>query len=331
MTTTSVLITDYLTETNIEDEIFQSQVHVEALNALSEEEILPHANRADALLVYHEINFSASTIEQLTKCKVMVRCGVGFDNIDLEAAGNAGIVVCNVPDYGTEEVADHAILMLLAIARRLVDCNHAIKNGVWDSRIAFGTPRLRGRTLGLLGCGRIGTATALRAKAFGLHIIFYDPYQPRGHDKALGLERVDSLEELLSRSEFLSLHCPLTTETHHILHRETLALLPKGAMVINTARGPCIDLDALADALEQEHLFAAGLDVVEPEPLTHERIRNHPRVLLTPHVAYYSVEGLREMRSKGASEVLRALQGEVVHNPVNLPWLKNPRCLVSRV
>ena len=169
---------------------------------------------------------------------------------------------------------------------------------------------------------------ALRAKAFGMRVVFYDPYKPEGLEKSLGVERCHRLDELLARSEFLSLHCPLTAETHHILNAKTLALLPPGAYVVNTARGPCIDLDALLAALDSGQVAFAGLDVVEREPLDDERLRRHPRVLLTPHTAFYSVEAFAEMRTKGAEEALRLVRGEPVRNPVNLHCLVNPRCVL---
>src|SRR6185369_12622422 len=193
--------------------------------------------------------------------------------------------VCNVPDYGTEEVADHAILLMLAIARRLVPCHNAIVAGGWEPRCIFGAPRLRGRTVGIIGCGRIGTAMALRAKALGLRVVVYDPYQPPGHEKSIGVDRVYYLEQLLKQSNFVSLHCPATPETKQILNRETLALLPAGAYVINTARGTCIDIPALMDALDSGHIAYAALDVFPQEPLNDDRVRNHPRVVLTPHSA----------------------------------------------
>jgi phosphoglycerate dehydrogenase-like enzyme len=257
-----------------------------------------------------------------------VRAGVGYDNVDVQAAGQRGIVVCNVPDYGTEEVADHALMLLLALARRLLPADHAIRAGNWDVTTVFGTPRLRGRTLGLLGCGRIGTAMALRGKALGMHVVFYDPYKPDGLDKALGIERVHRLEDFWPRAEFLSLHCPLTRATHHILNAATLARLPAGGYVINTARGPCVDVPALCDALDCGQVGYAALDVVEREPLDDERLRRHPRVLLTPHTAFYSVEGFREMRRKGAEEARRLVLGEPVCNPVNLHCLSNPRAVL---
>jgi phosphoglycerate dehydrogenase-like enzyme len=223
------------------------------------------------------------------------------------------------------------LLLLLALARRLLPAEQSVRAGRWDATTVFGTPRLRGRTLGLIGCGRIGTAVALRAKALGMRVVFYDPCKPDGLEKALGVERCWRLNDLLAQSQFLSLHCPLTAETRHILNAETLARLPAGAYVINTARGPCIDIPALLDAVDSGHVAYAGLDVVEREPLDDERLRRHPRVLLTPHAAFYSVEAFAEMRTKGAEEGLRLLRGEPVRNPVNLHCLVNPRCNLPAV
>jgi len=222
-------------------------------------------------------------------------------------------------------------MLLLALARRLVPAHEAIRAGGWDLAKVFGTPRLRGRTLGLIGCGRIGSAMALRARALGLRVVFYDSYQPPGYEKALGLERAYRLDELLPQSEFLSLHCPLTKETHHLVNAETLSQLPRGAYVINTARGPVVDVPALRAALDSGHIAYAALDVVEREPLDDEALRKHPRVLLTPHAAFYSVEGFVEMRRKGAEEARRILLGEPVRNPVNLHCLHEPKCVLDHV
>jgi C-terminal binding protein len=323
-----VAVTDYLAEAGTEAPILADVADLRLLQTNHEAEVVRLASDADVLLVYHDIKLTEFALSRLADLRGIVRCGVGFDNVDLQAAGSRGVVVCNVPDYGTEEVADHAILLLLAIARRLVPSDRAIRAGVWDLGTVSGTPRLRGKTLGLVGCGRIGTATALRAKALGLRVLFYDPYQPEGLDKALGIERCHRLEDLLQRSPFLSLHCPLTAETRHLLNARTLRLLPQGAYVVNTARGPCIDLEALLTALDSGRLAGAGLDVVEREPLDDERIRRHARVALTPHSAFYSVEGFLEMRTKGAEEARRMLLGEAVRNPVNLHCLKAPRCAI---
>jgi C-terminal binding protein len=325
-----VAVADYLTEAAPELEVLGDIAEVKLLGAKSEDQLVQAAGTFDALLVYHSSKITAKAIAAMAKCRGIVRCGVGYDNVDLRAAGCLGIVVCNVPDYGTEEVADHSLMMLLAMARRLLPCDQAIRAGIWSKDVHVGTPRLRGRTLGIIGCGRIGSAMALRAKALGMHVVFHDPYKPDGLDKSLGIERCYRLDELLPQAEFVSLHCPLTSETRHLLNARTLAQLPRGAYVINTARGPCIELNALYEALETGQVSYAALDVVEREPLDDDRIRKHPRVLLTPHSAYYSVEGFREMRTKGAQEARRIILGEAVRNPVNVECLVNPRCVLDK-
>jgi C-terminal binding protein len=318
-----VVVTDHLAEIGPERKILDDVADITLLNTNDEAEVARRGAHAEVLLVYHTIQLTERSIAALTKCRGIVRCGVGYDNVDLQAAGRHGMVVCNVPDYGTEEVADHALLMLLAIARRFLPATASVRAGGWDGLVAFGTPRLRGRTLGIVGCGRIGSALALRAKALGMRVVICDPYKPDGIEKALGVERCHRLEDLLPQAEFVSLHCPLTAETRHVLGARTLALLPRGAYVINTARGPCVDAGALIAAVDSGQVAYAALDVVEEEPLRDEPLRRHERIVLTPHTAFYSVEGFQEMRSKGAAEARRILLGEPVRNAVNAEWLRH--------
>jgi C-terminal binding protein len=324
-----VFVTDTLPEVGPERKILEDLAEVTLLQTYDETDVAKHGPDADVLLVYHTIKLTERSIATLAKCKGIIRCGVGYDNVDIEAAGKRGIVVCNVPDYGTEEVADHALLMLLAIARRLLPAHQSVRDGKWDFSVAIETPRLRGRTLGVIGCGRIGTAMVLRAKALGMRVVFYDPIKPDGLEKALGVERCHRLDDLLKQAEFVSVHCPLTPQTKHILNAKTLALCPKGVYVINTARGPCVDPTGLLHALDSGQVAYAALDVVEGEPNIPEAIRQHPRIVLTPHTAFYSIEGYQEMRSKGAEEARRILTGEAVRNTVNLHVLKEARCRVS--
>lgn len=317
MTRHHVYIPDYLTETTLEQKILGDIAEIHPLNLTSEEGFLAHAPKADAILLYHDIQLSQASISQMARCKGIVRCGVGYNNVDLAAAGQKGILVCNVPDYGTEDVADHALMSMLAISRKLVDNHLAIVKGGWEPAIIFGAPRMRGRTLGILGCGRIGTAMALRGKALGLQVVFYDPFARPGLDKALGIVQVHSLEEFLGKCDFVSLHCPLTNRTRHILNAKTLPMMKPTAYLINTARGPVIDNEALLNALDQGQLAGAALDVTDPEPPVSDRLRTHPKLLLSPHVAYYSDAGFIEMRSKGAEEARRLLLGQPVRNLVN--------------
>jgi phosphoglycerate dehydrogenase-like enzyme len=314
----TVLIADFLDETSIESAVLGDIAEFIMARATEESQLGDYLPRADAILLFHDLSIlSELSFARAPRCRGVVRAGVGFNNVDVESATRHGVVVCNVPDYGTEEVADHAIMFLLALARRLVISHLAIRGGTWDYRTAVGTPRLRGKTFGLIGCGRIGTATALRAKALGLDVVFFDPYLRQGMDKALGIRRVHRLDELLNQSHFVSLHCYLDASTRHLINSRTIAQMRRGAMLINTARGPLVEESALLDALDSGQLSAAGLDVIEREPLDYERLRSHPSILLTPHTAFYSVEGYHELRTKTAEEVRRILLDESPRNPVN--------------
>ncbi|MFO0953646.1 MAG: C-terminal binding protein [Isosphaeraceae bacterium] len=314
----TVVAADFLDEASVETPILQDVSRIVLARATNEEELLPHVAEADAFLLFHEIaRLGEATFAKAPNCRVVVRAGVGYNNVDLEAARRHNVIVCNVPDYGTEEVADHAILFLLAVARRLVPCQTAIRAGDWHYKLALGTPRLRGKTLGIIGCGRIGSATALRAKAFGLDVVFYDPYVEEGRDKALGIRRSYDLGELLGQSDFVSLHCYLDEGTYHLINARTIAQMRPGAILVNTARGPVIDEKALIEALDSGHLSGAALDVVEREPLDNERLRQHPSIIFTPHSAFYSVEGFVELRRKAAEEIRRVLRGEAPRNRVD--------------
>jgi C-terminal binding protein len=294
--------------------------------AHDEADLASHLADADAILLFHDISrMTDATFAAAGKCKLIVRAGVGYNNVDLPAAGRRGIAVCNVPDYGTEEVADHSIMLLLAVARFLRVQDRSMREGTWDYLTGRDTPRLRGKTLGLVGCGRIGSATALRAKAFGLDVVFYDPNVPQGLDKALGIRREHHLDRLLEQAHFVSLHCYLDDRSRHLIDAKALATMRPGSILINTARGPVVDQEALIAALESGHLLGAGIDVFEREPLDDDRLRQHPRVVLTPHSAFYSVEGFVELRTKAAEEIRRVLLGEPPRNLVNRAMLANPR------
>lgn len=317
-----VVVADFLTDAAVEAPILDDLATIELLGARSEADLLDRLPGADALLLYHDVTMlGPAAIDRLDGCRGIVRAGVGYNNIDVAAASRRGLLVCNVPDYGAEEVADHAIMLLLAVIRRLIPAHEAIRAGGWDVPVVHGTPRLRGRTLGLLGCGRIGTATALRAKAFGLDVVFYDPHVAPGYEKAIGARRAATAEELFERCPFISVHCYLDASTHHLVDADLLGRMPADGVLVNTARGPIVDQEALLAALDSGRLIGAGLDVVEREPLDDDRLRRHPKVVLTPHVAFYSVEGFDEMRRKSAEEVRRLLLREPPRCPVNLDAL----------
>jgi phosphoglycerate dehydrogenase-like enzyme len=313
-----VVVTDFLDEATVEAPILGDVAEIVLAGAHAEADLAPHLPGADALIVYHDIPFLGEAVfAPASRCKVTVRAGVGYNNIDLEAAGSRGIPVCNVPDYGSEEVADHAILLMLAVARRLIASHDSMRRGEWDYKVSTPAPRLRGKTFGVVGCGRIGTATALRAKAFGMDVVFFDPHLPRGWDKALGIRRANTLAELLEGSHVVSLHCYLDAASRHLIDADAFARMRSGAILINTARGPVVDQEALVAALARGGLTGVGLDVFEREPLDDDRLRLDPRVLMTPHSAFYSDEGFLEMRRKTAEEVRRVLLGETPWNLVN--------------
>jgi D-3-phosphoglycerate dehydrogenase/C-terminal binding protein len=325
-----VVIADFINDDlATEREILAGVAQVEALDCLREQQLWPNVDNADAIMLYHCLGISRATLERLTHCKLIVRCGVGFDNVDRIFARERGIPVANVPDYGTEEVADSAIGMVLSLARGIHLYNSRLRErrGDWMYTQAAPVYRLRGRTFGIVGLGRIGGATAMRAKSLGMNVAFYDPYLPDGWDKALGVQRAETLAELLSRSHVLSLHCPLTEETRHLMNDETISLMPRGSFLVNTARGGVVDVNALPAALDSGQLAGAAIDVLEGEPPDDEqpllkawRDSSHPaydRLILNPHAAFYSQEGLQDMRVKGAQACRRALLGEAIRNIVN--------------
>jgi phosphoglycerate dehydrogenase-like enzyme len=272
---------------------------------------------ARALIVWHNTPITAPGIARLRDCRAIIRNGVGYDSVDIAAARERGIAVCNVPDYGTEEVADHALALALALCRQLFPLNEEARRLGWTIRTEAKMRRLRELTFGIVGLGRIGTATALRAKALGFKVCFHDPYVPNGVDKAVGVERARSLEELLRRADVLSLHCPLNEETRHLIAERELALLKPSAFVVNTARGAIIKKAAILAALREGRLAGAGLDVVEDEPLRTTEESATPNLIVTCHAAFCSVESKIDMRRSSARIALAAVRGEPLENVVN--------------
>jgi len=277
------------------------------------------ALNADVLLLWHNIPITAGVVARLKKCRALIRNGTGYDSVDTAAAAARGIPVCNVPDYGTEEVADHAIALTLALCRQLFPLDAEAKQLGWKiaQPIAAKMRRLRTLTFGLVGLGAIGTATALRAKALGFRVVFHDPYLPRGIRKALGIERAESLDELLATADVLSIHCPLTPETHGLIGPEQIARLKPGSYLVNTARGDVVQKAAVFAALREGRLAGAGLDVVEHEPLRTAGEAATPNLIVTCHAAFCSPEGMVEMRTSSARIALAAIRGEKLMNRVN--------------
>ncbi len=325
-----VIITDFINDDlAIEREILDGIANVSALDAQSESALEGQIEEADAIMMYHNISLGTLSVSSLRHCKLIVRCGVGFDNVDYRRAREMGIPVANVPDYGTEEVADSAIGMALTLTRGIHLYNQRLlrQPNPWMYSIARPLYRLRGRVFGIIGLGRIGIATAIRAKSLGMDVRFFDPLKQDGYDKAVGITRVETLEELLAQSYIVSVHCPLTPETHHIIRKETIEMMPRGSYLVNTARGATVDTAAIPDAIASGQLAGAGIDVlVDEPPAADNRLiaawqdpqhPAHERVIVNPHAAFYCEEGLADMRRKGSEACRRALTGQRLRNIIN--------------
>ena len=269
-------------------------------------------------------------MEKLERCRIFVKPAVGFDDVDVPAWSSRGIAVCNVPDYGTREVADHAIALMMTLTKSIAFHDESLRadpRGNWRPALNPYGKRMADCTFGVLGLGRIGTAAARRAKAFDMRVIFYDPYRENGVELALGIERVDSLEELMSESDILSVHTPLNDETRNLVGPDAFAHAKQGMILINTARGPIVDVDALYDAMKSDRVLAAGLDVLPEEPAkmdrplleawgANEEWMKH-RLVVTPHSAFYTPESVRDIRAFAARTAARFLRDGRLENCVN--------------
>ena len=293
--------------------------------------------RSDAVVVRF-VPIDKKTISHLKRARIVVRNGVGFDIVDLKAAGEAGIAVCNVPDYGTTEVADSAVALMLTFARGTAALDTALRADLktgWTHVHNATARRLRGAWYGVIGLGRIGTASALRARAFGMNIAFYDPHLPNGAELSFGFTRMRSLEELLKLADVVTIHAPLNEETRALINRSAVDAMKKGAFLINTARGPICDTAALLEGLRSGKLGAVGLDVLprEPantdDPLVAAWQANEPalrgRLMLNPHAAFYSPDSLGDLRRKAIETAYYYLRDGKLANCVNAEYLKNPR------
>jgi D-3-phosphoglycerate dehydrogenase len=283
----------------------------------SAEDILAVARDADAVLVTYA-KLPGELLREFTRCKAIGRFGLGVDNIDIAAATELGITVTYVPDYCLREVSDHAMALLLALARKIAFSNSLVQSGRWEVPPIVPLRRLEGQILGLIGFGNIPRALVPKAKAFGLKVITHDPYVPADVVKAFGVEST-SFEDLLAHSDFVSIHAPLLPSTRGLMNAAAFARMKKGAFLVNTARGPLIDEAALVAALDSGRLAGVALDVVAAEPLAGDSpLLGRGNVILTPHTAFYSAEALEELQTKCASDVARVLSGEAPVYPVKM-------------
>ncbi|WP_408955401.1 C-terminal binding protein [Natroniella sp. ANB-PHB2] len=314
-----VLVTDYEYETLQYEEEVLEKVDAEFLKAQckTEEDVIEAAQDVDGLLVQYA-PVGKKVFESLPDLKVVARYGVGVDVVDLEAATEHGVAVVNVPDYCEDEVSDQAFALLMACARKTVLLNTDVKSGSWDFNVAKPIHRLRGSTLGIVGFGKIPRKLAEKAKAFGFEMLVSDPFVEQEVEEEYGVQLVE-LDELMKRSDYVSVHVPLNEHTKHLIGAKEFELMKESAFIINTARGAVLDEVALITALENDQLAGAGLDVTEEEPIAKDSpLLEMDNVIINPHVGWYSEEAQAELQTKAAQGVADVLTG------------KNPKYLVNQ-
>jgi D-3-phosphoglycerate dehydrogenase len=318
----NALITDY-GFSNLDQErdaLSRAGIELQTAQCKTAAEVIAVATPADALIVQWA-PITAEVIAALKNCKVIVRYGIGVDNVDLKAAGERGIPVCNVPDYCIPEVADHSIALALSLARQLPQTDAAVRHEIWKITPPFAFAAFRELTFAVAGFGRIARAVLTRAAAFGFRLAAYDPFVDKQVFTDAGVRQVTK-DELFEVAGLLSLHLPLTPETKHFINRESLARMRRDAIIINTARGGLIDSDALAAALKESRIAGAGLDVYEKEPLPLDHVlRSAPNTILTSHTAWFSASSVPELQQKVAEEAVRGILGQPLKNVVNRSFL----------
>lgn len=277
--------------------------------------LVEDAAGADALIVDASTEVTSSVLESLDTLQVVGRSGIGVDNVDVETAQELGIPVVNVPDYCLDEVSTHALSMLLSCARKLPQLDAAVKNGEWDWSRARPIRRLKGQTVGIVGFGKIGRSFAQKLRGLGVDVLVYDPYVSTTDLAGFDVTRVE-FNHLLAVSDFVSIHTPLTDETRGMFDAAVFETMPDHAILVNTARGPIVDEDALVEALETNELGGVGLDVRDPEPPEDEPLLAFENVVLSPHAGFYSEKARRDLTRSVSEDVGRVLRGEEPRNPV---------------
>jgi D-3-phosphoglycerate dehydrogenase len=290
-----------------------------------EKDLIRVCKEADGLVNQYAL-LTRRVLENLPKCKVISRYGVGVDSVDLKAATDLGIIVANVPDYCMDEVANQTIAMILTLIRKTAFFDRKVKSGEWDFHSGIPIHRTKGKTLGLIGCGKIGLEVARKISAFGVKVITFDPYLEKAPE---GVELKD-FETVLKESDFISIHCPLNDSTRHLIGEEAFKKMKKKPIIINTSRGPIVDEKALVQALREGLLSGAGLDVLEKEPPDPQSLLlKMENVVLSPHVSFYSVESISELKRRTAKNVADVLMGKWPGSVVNRDVRGKTRASIS--
>ena len=318
-----VVISDYYYKNLDQEKAILASVDAELLSyhCKTEDEVIQAAADCDALICQFA-PITRRVIESLRRCKVIVRYAIGVDNIDLKAAEECGIIVCNVPDYSIDEVSNHVIALLLDCCKKLTYMAGQTKLGNTSYTMIEPLSRMEGRTLGLMGFGRIARVVARKMSGFGLNIIAYDPMMDTAAAQQLNVSPV-SFQELLAQSDYISIHCPLTQETHHLFDRQIFEQMKPTVIFINTARGAIVKEEDMVAFLREHEFAMAGIDVIETEPVpTDHPLLKLNNAVVTPHVAWYSVESVLSLQRKVAEEVAGVLSGQPPRHPVNHPVSK---------
>jgi D-3-phosphoglycerate dehydrogenase len=325
-----IVITDDRFGHSDEERRIFSDVELVVADCHTEEELIRSCAGADGILL-NQAPMTGRVIKTLGKCRVISRYGIGYDNVDLQAAEEAGIWVTNVPGYCTEEVAEHALGLLLSCVRAIPEKDREIRSGKWN--INRPIRRMSGRVLGIVGFGATGRAFWEKVRGFDFStVLIADPRgetklagysQADNTDKLFGITRIAAFDELLRKSDFISFHVPLNDSTRHCINRKSVAIMKEGAVIINTSRGAVIDEESLVEALQSGHVAAAGLDVFEKEPLPKDHpFLSLPNVALTDHSAYYSAESVSELKTRTALNAREVLDGQIPKTAVNQPRRK---------
>jgi D-3-phosphoglycerate dehydrogenase len=278
-----------------------------------EEDLIRACKEAEGLINQYAL-LTRRVLERLPNCKVVSRYGVGVDPVDLKAATDLGIIVANVPDYCMDEVSNQTVAMILTLIRKTAFFDRKVKSNQWDFHLGIPIYRIHGKTLGLIGCGRIGLEVAKKISGFGVKVIAFDPYLQRAGE---GIELTD-FDTVLKKSDFISIHCPLNESTRHLLGEQAFKTMEKKPILINTSRGPIVDEKALIQALAEGRVSGAGLDVLEKEPPDPKNpLLKMENVILSPHVGFYSVESISELKRRTAENVSAVLLGKLPKSVVN--------------
>lgn len=310
-----VLVSDKISCDGLQPLLKSKEVNVIQQNVNEMDDL----SKIDALLVRSATQVTERILEKMTNLKIVARAGVGVDNIDIEAATKRGVIVINAPNGNTISTAEHTFAMMMALVRHIPQANVSVKSGEWNRSAFIGT-ELFGKVLGIVGLGRIGSEIAKRAKAFGMTIQVFDPFLTKERADKMDVSSI-SLDELLAKSDIITVHTPLTKETQGLLDKENLAKTKKGVYLINCARGGIIDESALIEYLERGHIGGAALDVFEIEPPVHHRLLDFEQVIVTPHLGASTKEAQVNVASQVAEEVVKFLNGQPVSTSINLPTL----------